>query len=85
MLHIPPTNLFLLAAKQEPHKKSLPLYEKYGTNFLENVQENGPAGRVSEYNEYCHDTTKTVTIDKGCHDIMKIVTTQWRLSRYSED
>ena len=29
MLHIPLTNLLLLAAKQEPHKKKLPLNEKY--------------------------------------------------------
>ena len=29
MLHIPPTNLLLLAAKQESYKKSLSLNEKY--------------------------------------------------------
>ena len=28
MLHIPPTNLLLLAAKQEPYRKSLSLNEK---------------------------------------------------------
>ena len=45
MLHIPPTDLLLLAAKQEPYKKSLSVNEKYWKNFLEKVQENGPAGR----------------------------------------
>ena len=33
MLHIPPTSLLLLAAKQEPDKKSLSLYEKYWRIF----------------------------------------------------
>ena len=45
MLHIPLTNLLLLVAKQEPYKKSLSVNEKYWKNFLEKVQENGPAGR----------------------------------------
>ena len=45
MLHIPLTNSLLLAAKQEPYKKSLSVNEKYWKNFLEKVQENGPAGR----------------------------------------
>ena len=45
MLHIPPTNSLLLTAKQEPYKKSLSLNEKYWKNFLETVQENGPARR----------------------------------------
>ena len=45
MLHIPLTNLLLQAAKQEPYKKSLSVNEKYWKNFLEKVQENGPAGR----------------------------------------
>ena len=44
-LHIPPTNLLLVAAKQEPYKKSLSFNKKYWKNFLEKVQENGPAGR----------------------------------------
>ena len=35
ILHIPPTNLLLLAAKQEPYKKSPSLNEKYWKNFLE--------------------------------------------------
>ena len=40
MLHLSPTNLLLLTAKQEPYrKKSLSLNEKY------KIQENGPAGR----------------------------------------
>ena len=34
MLHIPPTNLLLLAAKQESYKKSLSLNEKYWRIFL---------------------------------------------------
>ena len=33
MLHIPPTNLLPLAAKQEAYKKSLSLYEKYRRIF----------------------------------------------------
>ena len=33
MLHILPTNLLLLAAKQEPYKKSLSLNEKYRRIF----------------------------------------------------
>ena len=45
MLHIPPTNLFLLAAKQEPNKKAYLLTKKQWKNFLEKVQENGPTGR----------------------------------------
>ena len=44
MLHIPPTNLLLLAAKLEPNKK-VSLNEKYWKNFLEKVRWNGPAGR----------------------------------------
>ena len=51
MLHIPPTNLLLLAAKQEPYKKSLSLNEKYWKNFLEKVQQNGPAGRKKDKTE----------------------------------
>ena len=34
-LHIPPTNLLLLAAKQKPYKKSLSLNEKYWRIFWE--------------------------------------------------
>ena len=45
MLYIPPTNLLLLAAKQEPYKKAHLLAKKKKKNFLEKVQENGPAGR----------------------------------------
>ena len=48
MLHIPLMNLLLQAAKQEPYKKSLSVNEKYWKNFLEKVQENGPAGRKKE-------------------------------------
>ena len=44
-LPIPPTNLLLLAAKQEPYKKAylISINEKY--YFLEKVQKNEPAGR----------------------------------------
>ena len=51
MLHILSTNLLLLAAKQEPYKKSLSLDKKYRKNFLEKVQENGPAGRKKDKTE----------------------------------
>ena len=51
MLHIPLANLFLLAAKQEPCKKSLSFNEKYWKNFLEKVHENGPAGRKKKKTE----------------------------------
>ena len=42
--HIPPTNLLVLAAKQEPYKKAYLLTENI-EEFLETVQKNGPAGR----------------------------------------
>ena len=49
MLYIPPTNLILLAAKQEPYKKKqkkLSLNEKkMREKNMEKVQKNGPAGR----------------------------------------
>ena len=38
MLHIPHTNLLLLAAKQEPYKKSASLNKKILKNFLEKVE-----------------------------------------------
>ena len=47
-MHIPRTNLFLLAAKQVPYqkKKKKPIsYRKILKNFLKKVQENGQAGR----------------------------------------
>ena len=47
MLHIPSTNLLLLAAKQEPYTKGHLLLK----NFLERVQENGPAGRKKDRKE----------------------------------
>ena len=43
MLHIPPTNLLLLAAKQEPYKTTC-LLTKNIEDFLGKVQENGPGG-----------------------------------------
>ena len=50
MLHIPLTNFLLLAAKQEPYKKAY-LLMKILKNFLEKVQENGPAGRKKDQTE----------------------------------
>ena len=42
-LHIPPTNYHLLAAQQEPYKKSLTLNEKYlRVLWREKSQENEP-------------------------------------------
>ena len=45
MLHIPPTNLLLLAAKQKPYKKAYFLTKNTGRIFWKKFQENGPAGR----------------------------------------
>ena len=45
MLHIPPTNLILLAAKQESYKKKPISLRKILKNFLEKVQKKGPASR----------------------------------------
>ena len=47
MLHIPPTNSLLLAAKQEPYKTAYHL-TKILNNFLERNQENGPAERKKD-------------------------------------
>ena len=44
MLHIPLTNLLLLAATQQPYKEAS-LLMKNIEEFLEKVQENVPAGR----------------------------------------
>ena len=46
MLHIPPTNLFLLAAKQEPYKKAS-LLTKNTEEFSgkQSFKKNGSAGR----------------------------------------
>ena len=43
-LHIPPTNLLLLAAKQEQYKKAYLLTK----NVCEKVQKNGPADRKGD-------------------------------------
>ena len=58
MLHIPPTNLLLLTAKQEPYKIRdrlfcmAPVKKKTKLkNFLEKAQENGPAGRKKDKTE----------------------------------
>ena len=41
MLHIPPTKLLLLAAKQEPYKKSLSLNQKYWRIFWKRFRRKG--------------------------------------------
>ena len=46
MLHIPLTNLLLLAAKQEPYK-----HTNIGRIFLDKVQKNGPEGRIKAKTE----------------------------------
>ena len=48
MLHIPPTNLLLLAAKQEPCKTAYLLMKNIEDFFLENFQKNGPAGKKGQ-------------------------------------
>ena len=50
-LHIPLTDLLLLAAKQEPYKKNYLLTKKCRKNFLEKVQENGPEDRQKKKTE----------------------------------
>ena len=45
MLHIPPTNLLLLAATQEPNKKTSLLMKNIEEFCGKKVQENGQAGR----------------------------------------
>ena len=45
MLHIPPTNYYILAAKQEPYYKAYLLTKKILKNLLERAQENGPVCR----------------------------------------
>ena len=47
MLHIPPTNLLLLAAKQEPYKNAY-LLMKNVEEFPGKCLEKGPAGRKRE-------------------------------------
>ena len=50
LLHIPPTNLLLLTAKQEPYKKAY-LLTKNIEEFLEKVEKNGPASRKKDKTE----------------------------------
>ena len=50
MLHIPPTNLLLPAAKQESYKKAF-LLTKNIQEFFGKVQKNGPAGRKKDKKE----------------------------------
>ena len=46
MLHIPLTNLLLLAAKQEPHKKAY-LFTKSTEEFSgQKIHQNGPTGII---------------------------------------
>ena len=51
MLHVPLTNLLLLAAKQEPYKKAYLFMKSIGRIFWEKVQQNGPAGRKKDKTE----------------------------------
>ena len=48
MLHIPPTNLLLLAAKQEPYKKAYLLPKNIEEFSGKKAQKNGPAGRKKD-------------------------------------
>ena len=48
MLHIPPTNLLLLAAKQEPYRKACLLTKNTEEFSGKIVQENGQAGRKKD-------------------------------------
>ena len=50
-LHIPPTNLLLLAAKQEPYKKKAYLLRKISKNFLEIGQGNRPSRQEKDKTE----------------------------------
>ena len=52
MLHIPPTNLLLLAVKQEPYKKAY-LLTKNIEEFSgrKKVHQNGPAGKKKKRKE----------------------------------
>ena len=45
MIHIPPTNLLLLAAKLEPFKTAYLLTKNIEDFSRKNNQENGPAGK----------------------------------------
>ena len=48
---IPPPNLLLLAAKQEPYTKAYLLMKNIWNIFPETVQENGPASRKKDQTE----------------------------------
>ena len=54
-LHIPPTNLLLLATKQEPYKKAYLLTKIIEEFSLKKVKKNGPACRKKK------EKTKRVT------------------------
>ena len=51
MMHIPQTNLLLLAAKQEPYKKAYLLTKNVEEFSGKKVQEKGPAGRKKDETE----------------------------------
>ena len=51
MLHIPSTNLLLLAAKQEPYRKAYLLMKNIEEFSGKKTQENGPAGRKKDKTE----------------------------------
>ena len=52
MLHLPPTNLLLLAAKQEPYKKSLSLNENIEEISGQSLQEE-PAAEKDKTESLC--------------------------------
>ena len=51
MLHMPPINIVLLAAKQEPYKKAYYLLTKNIEEFSGRLERNGPAGRKKDQTE----------------------------------
>ena len=63
MLHIPPTNLLLLAAKQDPYKKSLSLNERYWRIFWKKFRRKGQQAE--------NDKTERVTgLGRSTRDVM---------------
>ena len=51
MLHIPPTNYHLLAAKQEPYQKAYPLTKNTEEFSWRKSQENGPCAEEKKKTE----------------------------------
>ena len=60
MLHIPPTNLFLLAAKQEPYKKAYLLTKNIGRKFWKKLRRmDQQAGKKKDKTEKVMTRQKT--------------------------